>query len=238
MTDDEIRAHTEKLFGGDGPGKIYDAGPLGEGFHDTINLGVVEPKILRVPVRQPFFDTEWLDRGMSGVVFFTSSTKFASPERNEGLESQGKQFGLHTNVCSRSGIVARGSQMLVERIVVYPTLEGIRGRQDDYLREVERFRARGEYRVTLGCDLKWGGPLSDILSVGDAPAHKDGDFDPSEAPGLEYRRGIDVRVGDGKLPYVLDDREDFRVHVGGPAVRGEVGLRCYLVGTQLKAVQQ
>jgi hypothetical protein len=185
--------------------------------------------------RQPLFDTEWLDRGMNDVEFFVNPTTFRSEGRNFG--TLGKRWGKHTNLVARNGLLAKGQRFHLERVVMYPTLEDVRGSTEGYLLEVERFRAGASYAIMQGNTLKWGGPLSDLLSCCSNPsAPKDGDFDPSEAPGLEYRRGIDVRV-DGK-PHCLDEQEEFRIRVSGPAVRGEVGLRCYLVGTQFNAICQ
>ena len=185
--------------------------------------------------RQPLFDTEWLDRGMGDVEFFINATSFRSVGRN--FDDASKRWGLHTNLFSRSGLLAKGQRFHLERVVMYPTLEGVRGDTEAYLREVERFRAGASYSILLGSTPKWGGPLSDILSCCAIPSvPKDGDFDPSEAPGLEYRRGIDVRV-DGK-PHCIDEQEEFRLRISGPAVRGEVGLRCYLVGTQFNTIFQ
>lgn len=199
------------------------------------DLGVIQPRPLVRPLRQPIFDTEWLDFGMEEVTFFVSPIAFKSPQRNTG--ESGKQWGLHTNVISRCGLLAKGQEMRLERIVMYPTLEGVRGNHESYLASVDRFRAGARYSVVHGCDERWGGPLSDILACVIPPFHPaKGDFDPSEAPGLEYRRGLDMRV-EGN-PFVLTEREEFRIRVYGPHVRGEVGLRCYLVGTQLRSICQ
>lgn len=209
-------------------------------LHEFENMGKInglvrEPQLQWTQARQPLFDTEWLDRGMSEVALFTSPLAFKSEGRNFG--DAGKRWGLHTNVVSRAGLCAKGQKMFLERVVMYPTFEDVRGSREGYLNEVERFRAAGVYTIMLGDNPKWHGPLSDILSCCETPqVPEKGDFDPSEAPGLEYRRGIDVRV-DGK-PHVVSEQEEFRIYVRGPAVRGEVGIRCYLVGTQARAICQ
>lgn len=201
---------------------------LGKALH-------IEPQLQWTPSRQPMFDTEWLDRGMSEVSFFTNPMSFKSEGRNFG--DAGKRWGLHTNQISRTGLCAKGQKFYLERVVMYPTFEDVRGSREGYLNEVERFRAGASYSILFGSTPKWSGPLSDLLSCCAPPAAPEkGDFDPSEAPGLEYRRGIDVRV-DGR-PCVIDAHEDFRVCVRGLVVRGEVGIRCYLVGTLLSAILQ
>lgn len=209
-------------------------------LHEFERLGKIdglirEPQLQWTQARQPLFDTEWLDRGMSEVSFFTNPISFKSEGRNSG--DAGKRLGLHTNQISRAGLCAKGQKLYLERVVMYPTFEDVRGSREGYLCEVERFRAGARYAITHGDTLKWDGPLSDLLSCCATPsAPEKGDFDPSEAPGLEYRRGISVMAGE--KPFAIEAHEEFRVRVFGPTVRGEVGIRCYLVGTQLRAICQ
>lgn len=191
-------------------------------------------RIAKRPLPTPLWDSEWFVDGVDEIEFFTRGV--FEPFRHIP-ELKGRS---DTNIEVRDGnlrLVPLHNQFLAERVVLYPA-----GKPTADLIE---FREQAVVELRFSdvrfCDI----PLRDVMPLVTDAGQPEGSFDPSEAPDLRYRRGLDLRIEAkdycGKIeahPLHIETHECLRVLVRGdrPAT-SRFALRCYLVGTYLKPIQ-
>lgn len=208
------------------------------------------PRNLQLPrllIPTPLWDTEWWTPEAREVEFF---------QRGQGSPFQyvgGVKDLSDTNIVvsdENRRLVPTMNAFLLDRIVMYPTFDPVA--TEEFRAAFERFRLNAVLTLRFGCTPFGEWPLRDAMpALPDprvAPTQRLDAFAPSEAPDLNYRRGIDVTVlcaADGGTgvtteahPLRIQDRDDVRIGVRVEVpCPGRFALRCYLVGMYLKSIQ-
>lgn len=200
--------------------------------------------ILRKPTPEPVWDSEWFQAGSDAPLrFFLAGV--GRPFEHYGVAHA--RIGRSHKTLSDTNVRRIGFTFLpfngydLERIVLYPWVE-VAQDHDSYKHDVEHLRQNGVLRIRFGDSIYSEFPLRDAMP-NFAPEFEGESFDPSESPDLRFRRGVDIRVhltSDKELvQYALRvcRLEHFWVEVDPCGPAPEVGIRAYLVGTHLKAIQ-
>lgn len=196
--------------------------------------------IQAIPMRRPFYDTEWLAPGERTLRFFQNPAAFASMARGS------KQRGRDTNMMSLS-LCPKGVRFYLERIVIYPVVENLD--TWDWLRKhVERYRQSASMNLNFLGHIRNEWPMRDVCAnilpperppeptSDEKPKPEDLVFDPTEAIEHSCRRGLDVCVAG--QPYMIVEQEHIEIKLEGEPIDVEIGFCCYLIGTRLQGIQQ
>lgn len=215
--------------------------------------------LLARPTTEPLWDTEWLPAGVDGPLDFFRHCRgeaFHFPEAARAAMGSSRSWKRpsDTNVHRKDGCpLLSHNRYNLRGVVLYPCTEGVADMRE-YRGAVEILRQSATLMVRFGTSVHGEWPLRDTMAnvaFNDMDTPDGGQFDPSEAPDLSHRRGIDLEIqlaspedmsrgsrGRERYPMCILQKDEFfvRIYPGEPLPR-PVGIRCYLVGTHLRTIQ-